>query len=291
VKGDMATPVTEMGIGATQTRVLSAAVALLPTLAAIHYGSPFFGAFVLLGCLILGWEWSRMCGLQPAEFPILLIYAALGAAVVAAIVGHLELSLVLIVGGAIVTSLAAFMVHKSADGSTVNGIETALGKKWVGSGLLYFGVPAILLIWLRDVCGRETVYWLFALVWATDTGAFVSGKMIGGPKLAPAISPKKTWAGLVGGMFCAGLVGAAFSHFSGHETVLPLVALSAGLALSAQGGDLFESWVKRRIGVKDAGSIMPGHGGLLDRVDGLLIVAILVAAIAYIGGKNGLVWL
>jgi phosphatidate cytidylyltransferase len=117
---------------------------------------------------------------------------------------------------------------------------------------------------------------VFAVVWTTDIGAYATGRAIGGPKLAPAISPGKTWAGFYGGVGTASIVGGAWALFTGLAPVL-LLLLAPLFSVAAQGGDLFESWMKRRAGVKDSGRWLPGHGGVFDRLDGLLPVAILTA--------------
>jgi phosphatidate cytidylyltransferase len=148
----------------------------------------------------------------------------------------------------------------------------------VSAGLAYIGTAAIAILFLRgQPDGFALTLWTLAIVWATDIGAYFAGHGIGGPKLAPTLSPNKTWAGLIGGMAAAGVVGAAIAAISG----LPASAfwLGAPLAVLAQGGDLLESALKRGAGVKDSGSLLPGHGGLLDRIDGLLPVAILVGAL------------
>lgn len=145
-------------------------------------------------------------------------------------------------------------------------------------GLAYAGTAAIALLFLREQShGFALALWALLVVWATDIGAFFAGRAIGGPKLAPGISPNKTWAGLAGGIAAAGLVGGTVAFVAG----LPATALYIGglLAVVAQGGDLLESWLKRRAGVKDSGRLLPGHGGMLDRVDGTLPVLILVAAL------------
>ena len=145
-------------------------------------------------------------------------------------------------------------------------------------GVGYIGTAAIAILFLRaQPLGFALALWTLAIVWATDIGAYFAGRSIGGPKLAPVISPKKTWAGLIGGMVAATIVGGAIAHV-GH---LPTHTywLAPLLAIAAQLGDLAESGMKRRIGVKDSGHILPGHGGLLDRIDGMLPVAILVAAL------------
>ncbi|WP_408606101.1 phosphatidate cytidylyltransferase [Elstera litoralis] len=138
-------------------------------------------------------------------------------------------------------------------------------------------------VWLRVMPdGREMVLWLMGVVWATDTGAYFVGRMIGGPRLAPTISPNKTWAGLIGGMAAAaGIAALIGSAVGGSGAVL---ALWGGLAVVAQTGDLAESALKRHAGVKDSGRMIPGHGGILDRVDGLMPVAlVLVLLVAFFG--------
>jgi phosphatidate cytidylyltransferase len=145
-------------------------------------------------------------------------------------------------------------------------------------GLAYAGTAAIALLFLREQAqGFGLTLWALAVVWATDIGAYFTGRTIGGPKLAPRISPSKTWAGLGGGIVAAAVIGAIIAF----AARLPATALWIGglLAIVAQGGDLLESAMKRRAGVKDSGRLLPGHGGVLDRVDGALPVLILVAAL------------
>ena len=152
------------------------------------------------------------------------------------------------------------------------------GPVWYVSGFVYALAAALALLWVRDRAdnGIALVFWVFAIVWATDIGAYFTGRAIGGPKLAPAISPGKTWAGFYGGIVAAAIVAGAWAMFTGLDPVLLLLAPLFSVA--AQGGDLFESWMKRRAGVKDSGRLLPGHGGVFDRLDGLLPVAILTAA-------------
>ncbi len=163
---------------------------------------------------------------------------------------------------------------------------------WLAAGVVYIAVPCIAIIWLRSdaAVGRQAIFWLFAVVWATDIGAYFAGRGIGGPKLAPRISPGKTWAGLLGGMVCAALVGAATALLLDLSRAAPLIVISALLAVVAQAGDLLESMVKRRFGVKDSGHLIPGHGGVLDRLDGLLTAAPAVAALTLVAGEGVLAW-
>ncbi|HVH48468.1 MAG TPA: phosphatidate cytidylyltransferase [Sphingomicrobium sp.] len=162
-------------------------------------------------------------------------------------------------------------------------ITAGWGFAWSVAGFLYALFPALALLWIRDRAdsGFELLIWVFIVTWSTDIGAYFAGRAIGGPKLAPAISPNKTVAGLFGGIVSAGLAGFAWSQ----ATQLPplLVWVAPLLAIVAQAGDLFESWMKRKAGVKDSGTWLPGHGGALDRLDGLVPVAVITAALV-LGG-------
>ena len=157
------------------------------------------------------------------------------------------------------------------------------GAAWYAGGLAYALAAAVSLLWIRDRSdsGVTLVLWVFIIVWTTDIGAYFTGRAIGGPKLAPAISPGKTWAGFYGGIAAATICGGIWALFEGLPLVLLLLAPLFSVA--SQGGDLFESWMKRRAKVKDSGRLLPGHGGVFDRVDGLLPVAILTAVAVVLG--------
>jgi CDP-diglyceride synthetase len=149
----------------------------------------------------------------------------------------------------------------------------------LAAGILYCGLPVLALVLLRRQHeGIVWTLWAMGLVWATDIGAFFAGRSIGGPKLAPRLSPNKTWAGLIGGVVAAGALGALLHVYAGLPWRMTLA--TPFLAVLAQAGDLFESWLKRRAGVKDSGNILPGHGGVLDRLDGLVPVAPVAAFLA-----------
>ncbi|MDE1147726.1 MAG: phosphatidate cytidylyltransferase [Azospirillaceae bacterium] len=157
----------------------------------------------------------------------------------------------------------------------------------------YVGGGCLALDWLRNRAGPEAP-WLFLFlllaIWATDIGAYVAGRAIGGPKLAPRISPKKTWAGLLGGMAAAALVGLALAPLATVSSFGAGALVAAVIAVVGQVGDLFESYMKRRCDVKDSGSLIPGHGGLLDRIDGLVMAAPVFALFHALIGENGSWW-
>lgn len=249
------------------TRVLSAVVLAPLVLLAIWFGGLWLAGLVVLAGGLMGWEWARLCN-----------------------GGRFELSGMIAVATLAVIA-PAFILAPPATAPAVLGVGATMGAAlaagggsrhdaWLPLGIVYIGFACLALLWLRSVPadGRDLVFWLLAVVWATDTGAYFAGRAIGGPRLAPRISPNKTWAGLIGGALAAGLVGVAAAGLLGRGATL-LVIGGMVLAVVAQGGDLLESWCKRRFGVKDSSHIIPGHGGILDRVDGLL--AALLAAFLY----------
>ncbi|WP_373473128.1 phosphatidate cytidylyltransferase [Sphingorhabdus lacus] len=157
---------------------------------------------------------------------------------------------------------------------------------WILGGLAYVGLATAFLVFLREFAEIYILLGLIGLVISTDTGAYFAGRTFGGPKIAPAISPSKTWSGLLGGMTASAL----FLSILGHNTegfALWQPLTGAGLAVVAQAGDFFESWMKRRAGVKDSGNLIPGHGGLLDRADGLVAVLCMTALLVVILQMTG----
>jgi phosphatidate cytidylyltransferase len=259
--------------GTLRLRILSALVLAPLPLIAIWLGGPLLPILTVIAAVVMGWEWSRLCGGGP------ILVGVIAAAVLAAAFVGLWLGSVVAVAGAAVVWLAEARRPDSA-------------PFWTAAGSLWVGLPCIILLWLAQGggAGRGTLLWLFAIVWATDIGAYAAGRQIGGPLLAPRWSPRKTWAGLIGGIGCAAVAGWAMGRFLGAAPVLPLVAVSAALAVVEQFGDLAESVAKRRFGVKDASSLIPGHGGLLDRLDGFLAVIPAVALLTLFGGGSVLTW-
>ncbi len=163
-------------------------------------------------------------------------------------------------------------------------------NKWTIIGIVYIVGSIISLMYLRNLRqGFPIVMFLFMTVWATDIAAYFVGKTFGGPKILPAISPKKTWSGLFGGMFAAALVNVFVGVVMGSPFLM-MIIFGAFLAIVSQVGDFLESWIKRKFDVKDSGTLLPGHGGILDRVDGITTTAPFIAFIAIINGGTVPLW-
>ena len=197
---------------------------------------------------------------------------------------------VLLIAAALVASALggnAFAVFVAAMATAMfyewTRIVRGWGAAWYLSGFVYALLPALALLWIRerDAHGLELLLWVFLVTWSTDIGAYFVGRRFGRRKLAPSISPGKTVEGLYGGIAAATLMGGAWAW--AYDLGRPLLVLAPLFALAAQAGDLFESWMKRRAGVKDSGNWLPGHGGLLDRLDGLVPVAVLTAIAQLLG--------
>jgi len=241
-------------------RILSALVLGPVALAAAWFGGWAFVALIAVGGVLLGWEWSRLChGGEYGKGGILLSVLAAAAAVAGKLAPAYGLLLI-----PVAIFLAPLLQRKEGR-----------SPLWLAFGGVYILLPVLSLVWLREQ-GRPVLFWVFLMVWATDIGAYAAGRTIGGPKIAPKISPNKTWAGLIGGMVSSALIGALMAPYISNDRIF-LTLFSGILAVLAQVGDFGESWVKRRFGVKDSSNLIPGHGGVLDRVDGLLAVAPLVA--------------
>jgi phosphatidate cytidylyltransferase len=261
-------------------RVASAAVLGPLVLAAIWLGGAWLLALVLLGVAVMGWEWAGLAtGGRFGAVGALTIATGLAAAALAGVGAGIGLAALAAAGGAVLVLAAA------ARSRQAEPLRTAAGALW-----LTLGSIAFLALGRLPVEGRATLFWLLSVVWANDITAYACGRAIGGPKLAPRISPNKTWAGFFGGVLGAGLVGGLFSRLSGDGSPLGLALTSLLLGVAAQLGDLAESAAKRHFGVKDSSRLIPGHGGLLDRVDGLLAASVL-AGVATLGtGRSPLLW-
>ena len=246
-------------------------------LAAMVGGGAWFAAFIAVVTIAGVREWHRM--VRHGRY---FHYVAIGALAIAASLALLVIQ-VHVYPAPLMLALAVLAAAATFDAvvAAVAGVPVL----WQAVGPLYLGIPGIALYALRDVSGHGLwlVLFLFLAVWATDTGALVSGKLIGGPKLAPVLSPNKTWAGFAGGtMLAAATVAGAMLALGG--SALRGAAFGAALALVAHVGDLFESWVKRRVGRKNSGHLIPGHGGVLDRIDSILFAAPACAAFTFVFG-------
>jgi phosphatidate cytidylyltransferase len=239
-----------------KVRAVSAAVLAAAVLWLTWLGGTPFRLLVILGAALVYYEWVSMAGLRAARWAL----------------------------GGVALAILAVLLASAAAGSVllgilVAGVAVTLATGWAfgrdlsaAAALAYAGLAAIALALLRgdDAAGLKAILFLFAVVWATDIAAYFTGKALGGPKLAPSISPGKTWSGAIGGAVAGVAAGVATALWQrdGAPGFLALVALA--LTVVAQAGDLFESAVKRHFGVKDSSHIIPGHGGLMDRVDGLV---------------------
>lgn len=235
-----------------RTRTASALVLGPLAVFCVWWGGFAWAGLLLVALVGLGWEWGRLAKVQP--------YTVAGAL---ALVWAAELAGGPLAGLAVVAILWAYV-----------GIR--LGS-FAGYGVPYAGLGGIALLWLRQQqAGLADTIFLVMVVWGTDIGAYLAGRLIGGRKLAPRISPGKTWSGSIGGLLAAAFIGL------GLAGGVSIAAFAAGalLSLCAQAGDLLESAIKRRLGVKDSGRTIPGHGGLFDRLDGFLAAAPVAALLA-----------
>lgn len=189
--------------------------------------------------------------------------------------------------GAIIVAAAGFPATGLVLAAAAVVVGGAVNRGvWRSLGILYAAVLGfgLLLLRLAPTYGFEAITFLFAIVWATDSGAYVAGRLIRGARLWPRLSPHKTWAGAIGGVMTGIVAGIAVAVSFGLAVGLSLVAVAGALSAAAQAGDLFESWMKRRVGAKDSGKLIPGHGGLMDRVDGLTFAAGSAVIIGWLGG-------
>lgn len=236
-----------------------------------------FAAVTLLMILLAAREWHRMvrspaqrelADQQPIHVQTIITGATAALAVTALLLRVVPLAFLLLAAGAV----ASYVWARRRDDNPI----------WHAGGVLYLGLPALALVALREFppSGIQYVVGLFLIVWSTDTAALVFGKLIGGRKLAPRLSPGKTWAGTIGGSVTATLVFGLYIGLFGFA-VLPAMAFAFAFSFVAHGGDLFESLVKRRFGFKDSGGLIPGHGGVLDRVDSLFAASVVLALLVF----------
>lgn len=260
---------------------IASALALMPVaLGLVILGAWPFACLVGLAVVLMALEWRQLTMALGAGSSLAGISAAaLGLVVVVlTAAGHADAALMALLVGA----LAAAAVAR----------QLAAPPLWIGLGAAYLALPALALVWLRGEpqFGLQIVIWLLVVVWSTDVLAYLVGRKVGGPRLAPSVSPGKTWSGLCGGVAAAAVVGALAAGMAGSERLLQAAGLGGLLAIVSQIGDLIESALKRRAGVKDSGTLIPGHGGVLDRLDGLILAAPVLALLDLTLGPRVLPW-
>jgi len=252
--------------GELTKRFISAALLGGLAIAAVWLGSPTFTAWVMAIGLVMSWEWGRLVRGQGVDGT--LFFHALGI-VAAAILADRSL-----IGWA----FAALLV-----GAAIVFVRQINLRPWLSAiGLAYVGLPIIAMVWLRAEpdYGLWAVAFVLTTVWAHDTFAMLVGKAVGGPRLWPALSPNKTWAGFAGGIVAASAIGWLASVLTAGHTPFAMASIGCLLGLAAFGGDLLESALKRRYGIKNASGLIPGHGGFMDRMDGLVTASVAAVAVA-----------
>jgi phosphatidate cytidylyltransferase len=261
-------------------RVVSALVLAGIALLAVMVSPWTFALLVIAAGVTVTWEWGRLVRGSGADSIARIQWVAVAGEVVLVTLGRFEEALLLL-------GVAAALI-------VLAGLASLGALAWSLAGLIYAALPAWALVWLRSdkEFGVTALLYLLAVAWATDTASYFAGTWIGGLKLAPSISPRKTWSGLIVGALTPALIGFAFALWLKDTSSLALVSVVIGAA--CQVGDLSESAVKRRFGAKDMSQLIPGHGGLLDRIDGLLVATLAAALIALRDpanpGRGLLVW-
>lgn len=251
-------------------RLVSGVVLVAVAVAALWAGGWVFAALAALGAVLILREWMAMSGPFEMRATPWAVLALSGASALMARQDPLQAA-----GFLVIVAVALQMARVT---------EPRVG--WLSTGLLYAGVPAVAAVALRGdseftftSVEAVAVIFVFVVVWATDSAAYFTGRLIGGPKLAPRFSPKKTWSGAIGGVTAAVIAGLAVVSLAGFAIDIELALVAALLSVTGQIGDLGESAMKRHFGVKDSGALIPGHGGVMDRLDGLVFALTLAAAI------------
>ena len=264
-----------------KTRVLSGIAAAAVGLTLIYLGGVWTMLLIALVTGAMIWEFRAitLCVGGEGGNAILLLSAVVGAVVIAQLWSW---------SGAFIWLALSLVVAAIAD--LMSGRRRVIG--WGVAGGAYIGAAGIGFLYLRalEPHGFTTALWVFMVVAAADIGGYFAGRLIGGPKLWPRVSPKKTWAGMGGGIALAVALGGLFSWGTLGTYVLQVCAVSAVVAVVSQGGDLAESALKRHFGVKDSGRLLPGHGGALDRFDGLIAAALVVALFTWWRGQTVFIW-
>jgi phosphatidate cytidylyltransferase len=263
---DAAAAAPRSGTREVSIRIASGIVMALVAGALLYFGAFPFAFLVASAAVLTSIEWTRIVRGVDFDAGLAVQGAAVAIAAILTAFGLAALGIAAVAAGCILTGLLCF------------GNRPLLSAE----GVLYAGLPVVSLIWLREdqPHGLTAVLFILLAVIATDIAAFIFGRLIGGPKLATAVSPNKTWSGFLGGILTAGLVSAGFSQWIGADPVM-LGTSGVILGIVAQLGDLTESALKRSFGIKDSGTIIPGHGGIMDRVDGLVFASAAAGFVAF----------
>jgi phosphatidate cytidylyltransferase len=238
-------------------RILSAAVLAAVVMIDLWLGGVWVAALAALASVLMLWELHRMVTGEGRALAPLVVVMAVAA------------SLAVFVTGAVGPGWGALVLGAGA--AAVAGIAGRRERWWFVFGLVYIGVAMSYVPVIRDdgTLGLIVIVWLILVVAAADIGAYFAGRTVGGPKLWPRVSPKKTWSGAIGGLVLGVVLGLLVAGAVGWRLSL-MAAVSAGVVVASQAGDLLESAVKRHFGVKDASNLIPGHGGVMDRLDGII---------------------
>ncbi len=266
--------------GDLRRRILSSLVLVPAAGLLIFTGGVAFDVGILAIAGVMAWEWGALIAApSDRDRTRAVLVAALLVSFSVAVLVHLPAG---IACAAVTVPISVLVAHQLR----------VVGPVWLGVAVAGTVFPALALVWMRSHIefGLETVIYVIASVVLTDIGAYAAGRTIGGPKLMPKVSPSKTWAGLGGGMAGSMAVAAVFAALLPEARLAALVPLAMAIAVIAQAGDLLESAVKRHFKVKDSGSLIPGHGGILDRVDGQMTVLPVVALAMWVSGRSVLQW-
>lgn len=260
-------------------RVIAAAVLIPTTLLAVYGGGWVLAVFTTAAGIAMAREWVQIVHRETMQWRFALHAVALASSQALLAMGRPAWGVTAILLTALIGSVAG----------------QARGERgvWIALGILYIAVPCLAFVWLRQIVpyGFETVVWLLAVVWSTDSAAYVAGSAFGGPKLAPLISPNKTWAGAIAGLLAGLLISIVLARVSGLVPTVEFLATSLGLSVLTQCGDLAESFLKRTFGVKNASDLIPGHGGALDRLDGMIFATLGLAAYVEWVGHSPIRWI
>ncbi|MGZ3325575.1 MAG: phosphatidate cytidylyltransferase [Xanthobacteraceae bacterium] len=256
--------------GELALRICSALVLVPLALGAAYLGGWPFAVLWGLAAMVVLWEWNSLVAGSDQRIVLTTGGASLALAIALVLTGHLLAAVIVLA----ISTLG------------VASLAPAKRRTWIAAGVPYAGALGVAPIVLRSDNGEGflAVIFLFAVVWTTDIAAYFAGRAIGGPRLMPRVSPNKTWSGAIGGTLAAVVVALALAKVTALTGLFAIAMLAVILSISAQGGDLFESFLKRRFGAKDSGHLIPGHGGLMDRLDGFVTASVVAALIGLLRG-------